>query len=125
MDEIEAEAAMEAEDVEWPISGHITTVAEALAASIAAASGTTLPEVEEAVAAPWWNDHKNLAALAQYMVDHEDWSHADVFQIIEKPWHFDAEWDRMAVYADAERMALEDLKEIGKPIAYEDQDYDD
>ena len=51
---------------------------------------------------PWWADHQNLATLARYMVIEEGDDTENLIDMLDKPWHFDAEFAKAQAWA-AER----------------------
>jgi hypothetical protein len=40
----------------------------------------------------WSETHDNIVALATHLVHEEGWDAHQLLELIEKPWHFDAEW---------------------------------
>jgi len=44
------------------------------------------------VSAPWYADHANLARLVRWLELYD--LDGDVLELLDKPWHWDAEWKR-------------------------------
>ena len=135
MDELDLEERMEGEDrtMRPSLSGldasevlARATGGKSLSVSITDATDPDdPPEPRDDLLPEWWDDHNNLAALGTFLVSHEDWSHEDVWQIVEKPWHFEAEWARLQTYREVEAAVAADIAEMSKPIEFEDQDFDE
>lgn len=45
----------------------------------------------------WYEVHSNVAELCRYLVKEENWDVENILDLVEKPWHYDAEW---AAYED-------------------------
>jgi hypothetical protein len=41
----------------------------------------------------WSDDHSNIVLTASYLVYSEGFSAENLFHFIEKPWHYDAEYE--------------------------------
>jgi hypothetical protein len=59
----------------------------------------------------WWQSHLNLHDLCRDLAEHHDYDLNDVLGVIEKPWHFDEEWQRFEARLLGEAAAVEDSRE--------------
>ena len=40
----------------------------------------------------WWEDHRNLATLANDLIIEEGYNAHDLIDLLREPWHWSAEW---------------------------------
>ena len=60
----------------------------------------------------WFEIHENLVSLAEYLADHGSTAH-ELVSFIEKPWHYEDEWNEYQAEYQAD-LAADEARIAGK-----------
>jgi|1185.fasta_scaffold1035374_1 hypothetical protein len=56
----------------------------------------------------WYADVRNLHDLAEWLVRHHGYDVENVLELLDKPYHWTAEWEQFRSFCEGERAAAED-----------------